>query len=121
MKVVVAGSRNITNYDVVKKVIDDAKESGLEITAIIEGGARGVDALAARYAAEYGIEHIKVPADWGRFNRGAGKMRNQQMADMGDALIAIWDGKSTGTRHMIECARKSGLVVLVSSCGNITK
>jgi hypothetical protein len=61
----------------------------------------------------YGIEHIKVPADWGRFNRGAGKMRNQQMADMGDALIAIWDGKSTGTRHMIECARKKGLGVFL--------
>lgn len=113
MKVIVAGSRTITDYEIVRKTINEARQNGLEISAIIEGGASGVDALAARYAEEHGIKHIRVPADWGRYRQGAGRKRNELMAEMGDALIAIWDGKSQGTRHMIECADKKGLVVQV--------
>lgn len=121
MKVIVAGSRYITDYDVVRKALDDARENGLEITTIIEGGARGVDSLAARYATEHGIEHIRVHADWKRYGRGAGRKRNDQMAAMGDALIAIWDGKSRGTRHMIDCARQRTLLVKVISVTNSKK
>ncbi len=121
MKVIVAGSRDITDYDVVRKALDDARENGLEITTIIEGGARGVDSLAARYATEHGIEHIRVHADWKRYGRGAGRKRNEQMAAMGNALIAIWDGKSRGTRHMIDCARQQSLHVKVISVTNNKK
>lgn len=118
MKVIVAGSRDITDYDVVRKALDEARENGLEITTIIEGGAKGVDSLAARYATEHSIEHIRVPADWKRYGRGAGRKRNEQMAAMGDALIAIWDGKSSGTRHIIECARQRSLLMTVMFANN---
>ncbi len=121
MKVIVAGSRDITDYDIVRKALDEARENGLEVTTIIEGGAQGVDSLATRYAIEHGIEHIRVPADWKRYGRGAGRKRNEQMAVMGDALIAIWDGKSRGTRHMIDCARQRTLHVKVISVTNSKK
>ncbi|QSV46890.1 DUF2493 domain-containing protein [Geobacter benzoatilyticus] len=113
MNVIIAGSRTITDYEVVRRAVDEARANGLEVSAIIEGGACGVDALAARYAEEHGIEHIRVPADWGRYRQGAGKKRNELMAEMGDALIAIWNGASRGTKHMIECARKKGIAVQV--------
>ena len=105
MKVVVAGSRSITDYELIRTALDEARNCGLEITAIIDGMARGVDCLAARYAMENGIYNIRVPADWKRFGKGAGIRRNIQMAEIADALIAVWDFKSTGTRHMIQCAR----------------
>lgn len=121
MKVIVAGSRDITDYDIVRKALDEARENGMEVTTIIEGGARGVDSMAARYAIEHGIEHIRVPADWKHYGRGAGRKRNEQMAAMGDALIAIWDGKSRGTRHMIDCARQRSLLMKVISVNNSKK
>ncbi len=85
MKVIVTGSRDITDYYVVRKALDEARANELEITTIIEEGARGVDSLAARYAVEHGIVHIRVPADWKRYGRDAGRKRNEQMAVMGDA------------------------------------
>ncbi len=109
MKVIVAGSRGITDYELIRTMLDDARKCSLDITAIIDGMARGVDSLASRYAVENGINNIRVPADWKQYGKGAGIRRNIQMAEIADALIAVWDFKSTGTRHMIQCARARGL------------
>lgn len=116
MKLIVAGSRNIIDYEAVKSAIDDLMNKGLEITVIIDGAARGVDTLASRYATEHGIENIRVPADWKKYHRGAGKVRNSQMAEMGDVLLALWDGVSGGTKNMIQIANKRGIPVHVVYC-----
>jgi len=110
MKTIIAGSRSCNNYDVVKKAIIDSE---FDITTVISGGAFGVDTLGERYAKEHGIEVVRFLPDWDTFGKRAGILRNRQMADNADALIAIWDGVSRGTKHMIETARFLGLKVFV--------
>ncbi len=119
MKLIVAGSRGIVKYEIVESAINALIDQGIDITAIIDGTARGVDALASRYAKEHGIENIRLPADWKQFGRGAGKERNSRMAEMGDVLLALWDGKSNGTRNMIRAASKNGILVHIIDCSSI--
>lgn len=113
MKLIVAGSRSITDYETVKTAIDDMVKQGAVITAIIEGTAIGVDQLASKYALENGIENIRVPAEWKLYHKGAGAVRNSKMAEMGDALLALWDGSSYGTKNMIKLANDKGIPVTV--------
>lgn len=113
IRLIVAGSRGLNDYQTVKTAIDDLASRGMVISAIIEGTARGVDSLASRYAVEHGIENIRVPAEWNLYHRGAGAVRNRKMAEMGDALLALWDGKSRGTMNMIKAANSAGIPVTV--------
>lgn len=83
------------------------------MTAIISGGARGVDSLGEWYGQCFGIPVYVMPAEWDKYGKAAGPIRNEQMAKEADALIAVWDGKSQGTRHMIRCAKEEGLEVFV--------
>lgn len=112
MKTIIAGSRDIENYMLVKQAI---ALSGFkdQITEVVSGGARGIDRLGERYAKEEGIACAVFPADWDKWGKAAGPIRNSEMADYADALIAIWDGDSRGTKHMIDTARKKGLKVFV--------
>lgn len=113
MKVIIAGSRSIENYNLVKEVIID---SSFHITEIISGAAKGVDMLGIRYAIEKGIT-IKLfkitKRDWQIKGKAAGCIRNKMMGDYADALIAIWDNRSNGTRHMINYAKQKGLQFFV--------
>jgi hypothetical protein len=105
MKIVIAGSRHIIDPSIVEKAI---KESGFlgAISEIVSGGARGVDSLAEEYARDTGIPFKLFPADWDKYGKAAGPIRNQQMAEYADALIAVWDGKSKGTLNMINNMKK---------------
>lgn len=103
MKTIIAGSRNITDYNELLKAIENID---WEITEVISGGARGVDELGEWHATSNNIPLRIKPADWSRFGKAAGPIRNQEMAKIGDALIAVWDGESRGTAHMIETMRK---------------
>lgn len=110
MKVIVAGSREITSYIVVKDAI---KNSGFDVTEIVSGTARGVDKLGELWAFENDIPVKRFPADWEKYGKSAGYKRNQQMADYADALVAIWDRKSPGTGHMISIAKMKQLPVYI--------
>lgn len=99
MKVIIAGSRIITNYKAVLCAIDN---SGFEITEVISGGALGVDRLGEKYAKENEICLRIVFAKWKKYGKRAGYLRNRAMAEIGDALIAVWDGSSRGTKNMID-------------------
>ena len=110
MKVIIAGGREINDYELVLKAVLNA---GFDITAVVSGAARGVDTLGERFAEEAGLQLFKFPADWDKHGRAAGPIRNQVMGDFADALIAIWDGQSRGTKHMIDYATKKGLKVYV--------
>lgn len=110
MKVIIAGGRDYHNYDTVLEAI---KESHFTISVVVSGGASGVDALGEQYALDRNIPlHIYI-ADWKRDGKAAGPLRNRKMAENADALIAVWDGKSKGTKNMIETAEKMGLYVYV--------
>jgi len=110
MKVVIAGDRDVTDRDLVWSIID---QSPFEITEVVCGKARGVDTLGEEWAEAHGIPVKPFP-----YIRGVGKaggpMRNKQMADYADALIAIWiRSKSKGTKDMITQAFKGGLHMYV--------
>lgn len=111
MKVVIAGIRY---QDPVEKIIYDdypfvvkaVMQSGFEITEVISGHAIGVDRLGETYASVNNIPLEVKPADWNRFGKAAGPMRNKVMAELCDAAVIIWDGKSTGTYNMVQCMNK---------------
>jgi len=111
MKVIIAGSRIILDYSVVKQAIN---KSALKISEVVSGTANGVDTLGEQWAIENDIPIKKFPADWKQYGKSAGYIRNSEMAEYADALIAIWDGKSKGTSHMINLANKNGLQLFVN-------
>ena len=93
--------------------MDAIKESKFKIDTVISGGARGADSLGERWANENKKELLRFPADWGKYGRAAGHIRNAEMAKNADALIAIWDGESRGTKDMINKAKKHGLQIYI--------
>lgn len=115
MKVIIAGGRDIEDWDA---LTDAIKESGFEITHVISGGADGVDTMAVEWAKQEEIPWTVYPAKWKKYRamgmvKRAGIDRNQQMSEVGEALIAVWDGQSTGTKDMIDRATRKGLPVYV--------
>jgi predicted Rossmann fold nucleotide-binding protein DprA/Smf involved in DNA uptake len=114
MKVIIAGGREVRGTqadEMVREAISGSGWSGT-ITQVIHGAASGIDSAAHRVCE--GLWPVRpVPADWKAHGRAAGPIRNKQMAGMADALIAVWDGKSRGTRNMIETAQSMGLKVYV--------
>jgi hypothetical protein len=103
MKVIIAGSRNISDYML---VVNAVKSSGYDITTVISGCAVGVDRLGELWARTNNIPIIEMPANWNRDGKKAGPIRNKEMALVADAAVIIWDGESTGTRNMIDCMIK---------------
>jgi hypothetical protein len=106
MKTIIAGSRTIKDYLIIEHAI---KESGFKITEVVSGCAPGVDRLGEKWAEKHGVPIKRFPADWDSFGRAAGAIRNGQMAEYAGALIAIWDGISSGTEDMIKKAQKRGI------------
>jgi hypothetical protein len=110
MKTIIAGSRSIVKYDIVKEYIVKAN---FNITEVVCGMAKGVDLLGKEYAEENDIPIKEFPANWDLYGKRAGHLRNTEMAKYADALIAIWDGKSPGTKNMIDEAYKYKLKVFI--------
>ena len=110
MKTIVAGSRSITNRREIFFHLDAINISG--ITEVVSGGAEGVDLIGEDWAIERGIPVKRFDPDWKLFGKQAGKVRNTEMARyVGKVgrLVAFWDGKSNGTKHMIETAEALGI------------
>ena len=103
------GSRDFNNYNLFMKKCDYFLSNYSDIV-VVSGGARGTDALAKRYAKDKGYEYIEFPAEWDRFGKRAGFIRNQQMhkfiAEKSKrGVIAFWDGQSKGTQHNFDLAK----------------
>jgi len=73
-----------------------------QVTEIVSGGARGVDRLGERYARQRGLPCTVFPAQWGKYGKSAGPIRNAEMAKYADYGVAVWDGESRGTAHMLK-------------------
>ena len=112
MKVIIAGSRDFDDYELLRKYCDFYLQSQTEIE-IVSGTARGADQLGERYAKERGYPVKQFPADWDKHGRSAGYIRNEEMAKYGDALIAFWNGMSKGTEHMINLAKQYNLKIRI--------
>ena len=104
-QVIIAGGRDFANYELLQNKCDQFFREKRP-TAIISGPARGADTLGTHYARERGIQVLEFPADWERLGRRAGMVRNLQMLDAADAVVAFWDGQSRGTAHTIGEAKK---------------
>ena len=119
-RVIIAGTRDFDNYTLLceyaDKMLSKRKEAGYNII-IVSGCATGADTLGEHYAEVRGYQVERYPAQWrdanGKYDKGAGVKRNALMADNADALLAYWDGKSRGTKNMIQEATKRGLLVRI--------
>ena len=109
--IIIAGSRDFNDYEKLKEVCDYmlSKKKETHNIIIISGGARGADKLGELYAKERGYVLQRYLANWDKDGKMAGFIRNVEMAAVADACICFWDGKSKGTKHMIETARKKKL------------
>jgi len=112
MRVIIAGTRIITDYE---RVEDAINKSGFDITEVVCGMASGVDSLGERYAKEHDIPVAYYPAEWDVYGRSAGCIRNIEMAKNADALIAIIRNNSPGTTHMIKEAMRRGIKTFIVS------
>jgi len=114
-KVVIFGSRDFNNYELLKEKCDAYLQNKKEThnIIIVSGHARGADTLGEQYAKEKGYELETYPADWDKYGKKAGFLRNEYMGDISNAAIGFWDGKSHGTKHMIEYCKSKGLDVRV--------
>ena len=112
MRVIIAGSRNYSNYQELVSFCDQVL-SGTESIEIVSGTARGADSMGEKYANEREYKIARFPADWNKYGKSAGYVRNKEMADYADGLIAFWDGQSKGTLHMINLAKERGLNIRI--------
>ena len=125
-RVIIAGGRSFSDKALMEKKMDkilsrflnkDAQRilgtRLIEGVTIISGTAHGADKLGEWYAKMRYLPVMRVGAEWAKYGRSAGYKRNQLMANHADALVAFWDGKSRGTKHMIDIAHDKGLAVRV--------
>lgn len=107
MKTIIAGSRTFDDYEFLKKVCQEEI-----ITEIVSGNANGADKLGEKFAKEHQIHLTKFVANWDEFGKRAGYLRNNEMADYAEQLIAFNVNNSKGTEHMIKIAKEKGLRVV---------
>lgn len=130
MRLIIAGGRDFNDINILVSclniVIAGVSKNSLEI---VTGMAAGADMLGYEVAKHNGIIYKEFPAKWDdlnvpkckvitrrdgtQYNVLAGYNRNEEMADYADTLLAIWDGRSKGTKHMIDLAVNKGLIVYV--------
>lgn len=103
-RVVIAGCRHYTDYQEAKKYIDFCiSEIRSQYNLIfVSGGCKGADLLGEQYARENSLKIERYPAQWEIFGKKAGPKRNKKMAEIGDFIICFWDGKSRGTKSLID-------------------
>ena len=104
MKLAIIGSRTFNDYEKMKYYVGTYLD---RTELIISGGAKGADSLAKRLALDFIMDYIEYPAEWDKYGKSAGYRRNIQIVDECDMVLAFWDGKSKGTKHTIDLARKA--------------
>lgn len=108
MKLIIAGGRDFLDYNRLEYVLGKLLVNSRP-DAIVCGMAKGADALGRSWALNNGIDVIEMPADWDTYGKGAGYIRNKEMAKIATHCICFWDGKSRGTKHMIDLAKEFNL------------
>lgn len=106
MKIIIAGTRTFKPSFAVENKIDQIIESIEDSITIISGTARGADLYGERYATKKGYSIERYPADWDKYGKKAGYIRNKEMGSVADMAIVLWDGESKGSKHMIEEMKK---------------
>lgn len=122
IRIIIAGTRDFNRYDILEPeaadFVDEFKNCNPEcIITIVSGGARGADLLGERFAKEHGFKLVRFPADWKKYGKHAGPIRNRKLLNYAKeetgVLLAFWDRKSRGARNMIDIAKDAGIIVKV--------
>jgi len=106
--IIVAGTRTFNDYDLLEKTLDYLLKNKDSFTVIC-GEANGADKLGKRYAVSHSQSVRSFPAEWDKYGKSAGYKRNDQMAEVADAVVCFYDGTSKGTKHMIDIAKSKGI------------
>lgn len=106
-KVIIAGGRDYNNFQQLTATMDALLKNKPSVT-IISGGARGADSLGEKYARMRGYPLIIMKADWDKYGKRAGYLRNEDMLRIATAAVCFWNGISRGTSHMIDLTMQSG-------------
>lgn len=109
MRIAVVGSRDYANLDEVRQFVREQERT----TVIISGGARGVDDAAVQEARRLKMPYELYLPDWPRHGRSAGAIRNREIVQKADEIVAFWDGKSPGTKITIDMGKAVGKPVRV--------
>ena len=109
--VMICGSRTITDKDWITKeteefLADLYHEKKDPCFKIIDGGARGVDQIATAFAISHNCSCREYPADWNKYGKAAGPIRNEQMVKDCDYCLIFWDGESRGTKNDIDLCER---------------
>lgn len=99
MKLLIAGSRSITDFDLSPYITDD-------IDTVISGGASGIDRLAEQYADAHNLSKYIIRPRYDLYGRAAPLKRNEQMVDLADIVLIVWDNRSKGTQYTLKYTRK---------------
>ena len=101
MKIAIVGSRDVYVDDIGKYIPENT-------SVIVSGGAKGIDMCTREYASSNGIQLVEFLPDYKRYGRGAPIVRNKQIVDYSDRVIAFWNARSRGTKNVIEYCKKIG-------------
>ena len=110
LRLAIIGSRDFNDYNLVKSTLEKYKD---KISIVVSGGANGADSLGERWAIDNGIETLIFPAEWDKYGKRAGYIRNQTIIQNCDCVIAFWNGESKGTNHSINLANKNSKPVKI--------
>lgn len=106
MKLLIAGSRGITSFDLSPYITK-------EVDTILTGGAKGIDTIAEEYADSHGIKKTIIKPQYDRYGKGAPMVRNKELVNLCDKALIIWDGVSKGTKFTADFAKKMNKEVTV--------
>ncbi len=115
-KIIIAGGRDFDDYPMLEQKVDEVLaelRSPGDKFKIVSGGAKGADSLGEKYARKRNCELKTYPANWEKYGKSAGYRRNKKMAKYAGICICFWDGKSKGTKHMIDLAKKYDLELYI--------
>ena len=113
-KLIVAGGRDFNDYDVLSETLLTLAntEYADKAVSLVSGMARGADALGYMFAHKHGVKCYEFPANWNKYGKRAGFIRNEEMGRFADGLVAFWNG-SKGTQHMINFMQSLGKPVVI--------
>ena len=106
MKLLIAGSRSITDFDLSEYITED-------VDTILSGGAKGVDTLAEQYADKHKLSKIILRPKYNLYGKAAPLRRNEELVNMADRILIVWDGVSKGTKHTVAYATKTNKNIAV--------
>lgn len=112
MKLLIVGSRSITEFDFSPYVHED-------VDTIISGGANGIDSIAEAYADSHRLSKYIMRPRYDLYGRAAPLKRNEQMVDIADAVLIVWDGQSKGTQYTLKYAKKQNKPVMLLEPENL--